>query len=97
MQPNPATVWVSTMEILMSRSPRITEEVKNLPEPERYCTCCNAKLSRKLAWLELDQRTNEYHDFGGVPQDRSQGWFPFGLGCAKTLIKQAELNRDNRA
>lgn len=36
----------------------------------------------RVAWLELDQRPGTYHDLGGVPQDRSQGWSPFGVTCA---------------
>jgi hypothetical protein len=44
--------------------------------------------------LELDQRTNEYHDFGGVPADRSQGWFDFGPDCADALRKRARAALD---
>ena len=48
------------------------------------CTCCGKKLNmRKVVSLELDQRLWMYHDFGGVPEDKSQGWFPFGQTCAK--------------
>lgn len=66
--------------------PRIIADVTELPETERYCTCCEKKLTKKFAWLELDQRTDEYHDSGDVPLDNSQGWFPFGLHCAKKHI-----------
>lgn len=56
---------------------------------ERYCTCCKRDLSgHAFRWLELDQRTQTYHDDQNVPPDRSQGWFPFGLTCAKKLVKQ---------
>lgn len=56
---------------------------KDLEPQERWCTCCNARLSGRFAWLELDQRIDAYHDLGGVPPEKSQGWFPFGLTCAR--------------
>ena len=57
---------------------------------ERYCTCCNRDLSgHAVRMLELDQRHNVYHDFRGVPENKSQGWFPFGLACAKKKTKEA--------
>lgn len=57
-----------------------------LSEGERYCTCCKRDLSgHAFRWLELDQRDQTYHDRGDVPPDKSQGWFPFGLQCAKKL------------
>lgn len=52
------------------------------------CTCCDRKLTGAVRMLELDQRTQTYHDNGDVPSDKSQGWFPFGLGCARTKLKQ---------
>lgn len=51
------------------------------------CTCCGRELrGRAVRMLELDQRTNTFHDLGGVPADKSQGAFPFGLRCAKKEI-----------
>jgi len=38
--------------------------------------------------LELDQRTQTYHDLGDVPTNDSQGWFPFGLKCAKRKLAE---------
>lgn len=56
----------------------------------QFCTCCERDLTgHAVRLLELDQRTQTYHDFGGVPADRSQGWFPFGLKCAKKKIAEA--------
>lgn len=47
------------------------------------CTRCGRELDpNATVWLELDQRTNTYHDFGDVPEARSQGWFEFGVDCA---------------
>ena len=69
--------------------PRVTGPASELGESERYCTCCERPLKRRVAWLELDQRTQTYHDHGGVPADKSQGWFPFGLTCARAAIAKA--------
>jgi len=52
------------------------------------CECCNKPLyGHACRWLELDRRTDTYHDRQDVPEDMSQGWFVFGLACAKRLIK----------
>ena len=53
---------------------------------ERYCTCCERKLRGEVRMLELDQRGHVYHDLQDVPSDKSQGWFPFGLTCARKLV-----------
>lgn len=55
------------------------------------CTCCDKQLDGAVRMLELDQRHCVYHDFGGVPEDQSQGWFPFGLTCAKKMLAKAIL------
>lgn len=58
-------------------------------DPETRCTCCNRELyGHACRFLELDQRDQTYHDRMDVPTDRSQGWFPFGLACARRIIKQ---------
>lgn len=65
-----------------------------LRDGERYCTCCKSDLSgHAFRWLELDQRTQTYHDFKDVPESQSQGWFPFGLTCARTLVVQETKRR----
>lgn len=62
---------------------------QELDEAERHCTYCWRDLSgHAVRMLELDQRTNTYHDFGGVPAERSQGWFPFGLRCAQRKLAE---------
>lgn len=49
-----------------------------------YCRRCNRELAPGTeVWLELDQRFGVYHDFGGVPEDQSQGEFAFGADCAE--------------
>lgn len=57
---------------------------------EGNCIRCGRPLVDKVA-LELDQRISEYHDFGGVPQEQSQGWFDFGRACANALRKRARI------
>ena len=58
-----------------------------LTEGERYCTCCKRDLSGSaVRMLELDQRGYVYHDIGDVPAEKSQGWFPFGITCARKLV-----------
>lgn len=64
-------------------------KASDLGHGSQYCTCCERELTgRAVRMLELDQRTQTYHDLGDVPPDRSQGWFPFGLKCAKNQIAQ---------
>jgi len=68
-----------------------------LDPAQRYCTCCERDLTGNAGrMLELDQRTDTYHDFCDVPEDRSQGWFPFGLTCARKKIAQAKEARKGR-
>lgn len=71
-------------------APRITADASSLKDDQRYCTCCARPLTGRVAWLELDQRTDTYHDFGGVPEAKSQGWFVFGMTCAKTNLRKAQ-------
>jgi hypothetical protein len=49
------------------------------------CTWCGKRLRGEPVMLEFDQRTNTYHA-GGVPALVSQGWFPFGANCARTVL-----------
>lgn len=71
------------------REPRLTSHASELAADQRYCTCCEKPLKAKFAWLELDQRTYTYHDRGDVPAEKSQGWFPFGMTCARKKIAEA--------
>jgi hypothetical protein len=73
------------------RMPRIIGPAYDIEfESERRCERCEKPLKNKIAWLELDQRNDTFHDFGGVPPDLSQGFFHFGIDCAKALIAEAE-------
>lgn len=73
--------------------PRIVADAADLGASENYCTCCQRLLKGKFAWLELDQLTNTYHDHGGVPAAKSQGWFPFGMTCARNKLRDAANSR----
>jgi hypothetical protein len=73
---------------MTTKKPRVIGDAAELSPDGRFCTCCGAALKAKIAWLELDQRTDTYHDLGGVPEDKSQGWFPFGMTCARNLLKR---------
>jgi hypothetical protein len=59
----------------------------------KLCQCCDRPLRGKTIWLELDQRTWTYHDFGGVPADKSQGSFEFGPTCAKRKRSEARVEQ----
>jgi len=72
----------------MKQALRITAQASELSQDQRFCTCCQRPLARKFAWLELDQRTQHYHDRGGVPSDESQGFFPFGMTCAAQEVSR---------
>lgn len=56
---------------------------------DETCTRCGKTIKGEAVWLELDQRVNEYHDFGGIPDDKNQGGFAFGEDCARVLRKRA--------
>jgi hypothetical protein len=53
----------------------------------RYCTCCAKRLRGKFVWLEKDCLVCDGYHFneGEVAPERSQGWFPFGMTCAKKI------------
>lgn len=68
------------------RQPRIVGPASEIEEHSRFCTCCERPLKSKVAWLEKEISTGRYHDRGGIPAENSQGWFPFGLTCARRLL-----------
>ena len=61
------------------------------------CVRCGKPLSTAPVSLELDTRTGEYHDFGDVPEQDSQGWFEFGGDCAEALRTRALAARTSMA
>jgi len=79
------------------KSIRWNIKTDDLPQNQRYCTCCEKPLSAAARMLELDQRTQTYHDFQDVPAELSQGWFPFGLTCARNRVADAWALRKESA
>lgn len=50
------------------------------------CTCCGKALKQAGGvWLELSFITNKYYIDDVVPKQESQGYFPFGMTCAKKV------------
>jgi hypothetical protein len=58
-----------------------------LQASERFCACCGAPLTGRLMWLERNHQTNQWLPVGSVPEEQSQGLFPFGVGCARTVLR----------
>jgi len=55
----------------------------------QQCTSCDRVLKMgHVVWLELSFKTNEYHRDGEVPEDESQGLFPFGVRCARKAVRR---------
>jgi hypothetical protein len=53
------------------------------------CQRCEVEIEPgREVWLELDQRTNTYTDEGTVPEEHSQGGFPFGADCAARSLRE---------
>jgi len=61
-----------------------------VPRPSTYyCTRCSEKLDpERVVWLELNVNTTLYSEEGMVPEGESQGAFPFGAACAKTVLRR---------
>ena len=59
-----------------------------------FCQRCAKSLNvNKIHWLELSITDGAYHE--EVPAGHlSQGYFPFGLACAKTQLKETEVSND---
>lgn len=82
------TTW---LDVLGMAKPRVIgDALIDLNASDRWCTCCQKPISGRFAWLELDQRTDTYHDRKDIPEDNSQGWFPFGMTCAQNKLKEAD-------
>lgn len=65
------------------------------PNVQDYCEKCGRPLlADGSVMLELDQRTNTFTD-AGVPAEYSQGWFPFGVVCAR-LEKRKHADRKSK-
>ena len=57
--------------------------------PPQRCNRCNAVL-KTIKWLEHSTATGFFSDpdIGLLPDDESQGIFPFGVRCAKAQLKE---------
>lgn len=54
---------------------------------EETCMECGKTIkSGKVIWLEMNMKTGEYKE-ELLPGEPSQGMFPFGADCAKTVLK----------
>ena len=54
---------------------------------EEFCQCCEKPL-KKAVYLEYNLYTGLYYaEEGKVPEEQSQGWFPFGITCAKSVLQ----------
>jgi hypothetical protein len=56
------------------------------PDPYLECQRCKQPITAETrVWLELDVRTGKYRPAGStsLPDEHSQGEFPFGPDCAK--------------
>ncbi len=55
-------------------------------EEKIFCEHCGAELKPgSVVWLTFDQRNGRYTD-QPIPEEFSQGGFPFGKDCAKTIL-----------
>lgn len=53
----------------------------------QHCTRCGERLvPNRVVWLELSTVTGKYSETP-LPPAESQGWFPFGMSCAKKANK----------
>ena len=51
------------------------------------CQHCDKELhENRMEWLELSFKTGRWYKPGSCPEDESQGCFPFGRACAKTVL-----------
>lgn len=91
----PFVVWPSTpltgrAALVYSEAMTTNRTAPMTPYISPTCDHCGKPIKSGRVPLELDQRIGEYHDFGNVPADMSQGWFDFGPDCAKKLRARAK-------
>lgn len=54
----------------------------------QHCERCGKLLdNERIVWLELNQNSGRYHEDGMVPEEESQGSFPFGPDCAAAVME----------
>lgn len=56
-----------------------------------HCEHCDRYLNPdKITWLEHNSETGTYTD-QPVPEADSQGMFPFGVACARAVLKNGGI------
>ena len=64
-----------------------------------YCYKCGRRLDDdRIVWLELDTETGEFQPEGSepLPEERSQGYFPFGPDCARKVDRPMYVEESDR-
>lgn len=63
-----------------------------------YCTRCGEELRPStVSWLELSNTDGRYYIPNYLPEGHvSQGGFPFGDACARTVLKNGGVNNKIR-
>lgn len=65
-------------------------------EPRKRCERCSEFLHPdREVWLEYDRRTCTYTD-QGIPEQHSQGGFPFGRACARQALREHLLAQEDK-
>jgi len=60
------------------------------------CERCGVDLTgQRVASLELDQRTGTFTDAENIPPGFSQGWFEFGIDCARKALREHAEAQDH--
>jgi hypothetical protein len=60
----------------------------------QHCERCGTYLHKgRMTWLELSFKTGRWYQLGECPEDESQGCFPFGKACAKTVMAEQNVSR----
>lgn len=63
-------------------------------QQDQSCTNCDRPIGAGVVWLELNTRTLGWHTPGSVPEDESQGCFPFGPDCARAALERTESGHE---
>ena len=61
--------------------------LNTIESDQTYCERCKRPITDDCVWLELSWRTGKYHLEGTIEAEESQGFFPFGRACSKTVLK----------
>ncbi len=68
------------------KTPEFLRDVK--PTGNEECVVCHKRLKGKFSWIGFNTDTASYtYD----EKLATQGWFPIGKDCEKTLIKRGDI------